>query len=96
MNHLYLRLRYSKYSPSSVPILIYIDNEPVSRARYYPIDQGNWDTFVWTEPIDLGMIASGQHSITFSTDGQQYGVADLDVIVLSAEPQPAVPAATPP
>ena len=23
----------------------------------YPIDQGNWDNFIWTEPIDLGKIA---------------------------------------
>jgi hypothetical protein len=94
-NHLYLKLRYSKYSPPSVPIQIFIDNESTPRARFYPIDQGSWDTFVWTEPIDLGKIASGPHSIRFSTDGQQYGVADLDVCRLSTEPQPVVPAATP-
>jgi serine/threonine protein kinase len=95
MNHLYLKIYYSKYGPSSVPILIFIDNEPAPRAMYYPIDQGNWDTFVGSEPIDLGMIASGSHSIRFSTDGQQYGVADLDIFVLSAEPQSIVPTATP-
>jgi serine/threonine protein kinase len=95
MNHLYLELRYSKYSPSSVPILIFIDNESTPRVRFYPIDQGSWDTFVWAEPIDLGMIAGGLHSITFSTDGQQYGVADLDIFVLTAEPRPIVPTATP-
>ena len=96
MNHLYLKLRYSKYSPPSVPILIFIDNEPTPRARFYPINQGSWDTFVWTVPIDLGMIADGPHSIMFSTEGQQYGVADLDVFVLTAEPRPIVPTATPP
>jgi serine/threonine protein kinase len=95
MSHLYLNLRYSKYSPSSIPILIVIDNEPAPRASFYPIDQGSWDTFVWSEPIDLGMIASGSHSIMFSTDGQQYGVADLDLFVLSAEPPSVVPAPTP-
>ena len=94
MSHLYVTLRYSKYSPPSVPILIFIDNEPAPRARYYPIDQGNWDTFATSEPIDLGMIASGSHSITFSTDGQQYGVADLDLFVLSAAPPSVVPTAT--
>jgi hypothetical protein len=84
IDHLYLKLRYSKHSPSSVPILIYIDNEPTPRATLHPINRGSWDQFVWTRPIPLGNIGSGVHSIRFSTDGQQYGVADLDAFVLTA------------
>ena len=85
IDHLYLKLRYSKYSPSSIPILIFIDDEPTPRAKFYPIDQGSWDQFAWTQPIDLGKIGSGAHSIKFATDGQQYGVADLDMFILTTE-----------
>jgi len=88
IEQLYMKLRYSKYSSSSVPISIYIDNEPAPRAAFYPIDQESWDQFVWTEPILLGKIGSGIHSIKFSTYGQQYGVADLDKFVLTAGPSP--------
>lgn len=84
VNRLYLKLRYSKYSSSSVPIMIYFDDEPTPRATLYPMDQGSWDQFAWTEPILLGSVVSGTHSIVFFTDGQQYGVADLDKIVLAA------------
>jgi hypothetical protein len=84
LDRLYLKLRYSKYSLSSVPILIYVDDEPTPRATFYPLDQGDWNQFVWTEPLLLGSIAGGNHSIKFSTDGQQYGVADLDTFVLMA------------
>lgn len=85
MDQLYLRLRYSKYSPPSVPILIYLDDEPAPRASYQPIDQGSWDNFAWTEPIPLGKIISGTHAIKLATDGQEYGVADLDRFVLAGE-----------
>lgn len=78
-----LKLRYSKNSPSSMPIRIYVDGEPTPRATFYPLDQGSWDRFAWTEPIDLGRVEGGLHTIKFSTDGQQYGVADLDEFVLS-------------
>jgi hypothetical protein len=96
LDRLYLKLRYSKYGPSSVPILIYVDDEPTPRATFYPLDQGDWNQFVWTEPLLLGSIAGGNHSIKFSTDGQQYGVADLDTFVLMAgspivEGTPVVP-----
>ena len=90
IEQLHLKLRYSKYSSSSVPISIYIDNEPTPRAAFYPIDQGSWDQFAWTEPILLGNIGNGVHSLKFSTDGQQYGVADLDIFVLTAE-SPVMP-----
>jgi len=84
--HLYLRLRYSKYSALSVPILVYLDDELARKAVILPIDQGSWDKFVWTDAIDLGSIKRGVHSIKFYTDGQVYGVADLDKFILTTEP----------
>jgi hypothetical protein len=80
----YLTLRYSKYSPSSASIRIYIDGEANPRAAFQPIDQGSWDRFVWSEPITLGSVGTGPHTLRFVTDGQQYGVADLDAFVLSS------------
>ncbi len=85
-DHLYLKLRYSKYSASEVPILVYLDDETLPRASIMPIDQGDWNKFVWTEAIDLGSVKRGAHSIKFYTDGQTYGVADLDIFILSTEP----------
>ena len=31
------------------------------------LDQGDWNNFTWTEPILLGGVESGVHSIKFST-----------------------------
>jgi DNA-binding CsgD family transcriptional regulator len=84
--HLYLRLRYSKYSSASVPILVYLDDELTERAAIPLIDQGGWDKFVWTDVIDLGSVERGVHSIKFYTDGQEFGVADLDKFILTTEP----------
>jgi DNA-binding CsgD family transcriptional regulator len=84
VDQLYLKIRYSKDSPASVPVLIYLDDEPNPRMTYYPTDLGNWNTFVWTEPILLGSINSGVHSILFYTQGQPHGVADLDIFILTA------------
>ncbi len=83
---LYLKLRYSKYSTSSVLILIFLDNETIPRASLLPKDQGDWNRFTWTEPILLGKVESGIHSIMFYTEGQVYGVADLDKLLLTAAP----------
>lgn len=83
---LYLQIRYSKHSQSSVPILIYLDDEQNPRGSIYPIDQGDWNKFSWTELIQLGDIKSGIHAIKFYTIGQEYGVADLDKFVLSTQP----------
>ncbi len=85
-DHLYLRLRYSKFSQTSVQILIYIDEEPDPRASILPKDQGDWNQFIWAEPILLGKMERGVHSIKFYTDGQEYGVADLDKFILTTEP----------
>lgn len=76
--HLYLVLRYSKSSPSTTPIMIYLDEETQPRAVFIPNNQESWNEFTETELIDLGQITAGAHTIKFATDGQQYGVADLD------------------
>lgn len=83
--HLYLKLRYSKYSSSTVPILVHLDDELSQQVAILPVDQGSWEKFVWTDAIDLGSVERGVHSITFYTDGQEYGVADLDKFILTTE-----------
>jgi DNA-binding CsgD family transcriptional regulator len=85
-DHLFLKLRYSKYSSSSIPILVYLDEELERRAAILPIDQGSWDKFVWTDAIDLGSVERGVHSLKFYTDGQEFGVADLDKFILTTGP----------
>jgi DNA-binding CsgD family transcriptional regulator len=85
-NHLFLKVRYSKYSASSIRILVYLDEELSQRAAILPVDQGSWDKFVWTDAIDLGSVERGVHSIKFYTDGQEFGVADLDKFTLTTEP----------
>jgi DNA-binding CsgD family transcriptional regulator len=82
--HLLLKLRYSKFSASEVFILVYLDDEIIPRAKILPVDQGDWNKFVWTDEIDLGKVKRGVHSIKFYTDGQVYGVADLDIFELTA------------
>jgi hypothetical protein len=79
----YLWLRYSKNSPASVSIEVYLDDEPTPRASFIPQDQGDWNAFVWTTAVDLGAVSSGPHTLRFFTTGQQYGVADLDRFMLS-------------
>ncbi len=83
---LYLQLRYSKYSRSWVPILVYLDDEPTPRASIYPIDQGDWNNFTQTDWVSLGKIKRGVHTLRFFTNGEQYGVADLDKFILTTEP----------
>jgi len=80
---LYLIFRYSKNSPATTPVLISLDDEPFPRASIYLLDLQNWEQFAWTVPIDLGAVGGGVHSIEFSTEGQSYGVADLDQLILT-------------
>ncbi len=82
---LYLKLRYSKNTPSAAPILVYLDDEPEPRASIFLVDQQNWDQFTWTEPIPLSEVRSGVHTLKLSTVGQDYGVADLDKLVLTKD-----------
>jgi hypothetical protein len=85
---IYLKLRYSKHSWSETPIEIYLNDEPDPRAKFIPVDQGSWDAFTWSDVIPLGSAVDGVQTITFATDGQQYGVADLDRFVLSTDEEP--------
>lgn len=80
---LYLYLRYSKDSSAWAPICVYLDDEPSSRACFTPVNQGGWNRFAWLESIDLGPVSAGTHDLKLDTAGQQYGVADLDHLVLS-------------
>jgi len=82
----FLRVRYSKFSVQSVRILIFLDQEETPRAFILPIDQGGWNKFTWTDWISLGKVSKGTHSIKFQTNGQEFGVADLDKFVLTTEP----------
>jgi hypothetical protein len=84
-DHLYLELRYSKDSPATVPILVYLNDESTPRASFTLDNQGNWNTFAWTDPIDLGSVDGGVYSIKFYTGGQQYGVTDLDIFILTTD-----------
>jgi hypothetical protein len=81
MDHLYLTLRYSKYSPSTVPIDCYVDGQ--LKASFTPSNQRSWNLFAWTDVIDLGSVDGGITSIRLRTEGQQYGVVDLDVLQLA-------------
>ncbi len=83
---LYLKLRYSKYSPSIVPIFVFLDEEQSARVTINPGNLGDWNSFNWTESIPLGSVENGIHSIRFYTEGQEYGVADLDKFIISTEP----------
>jgi DNA-binding CsgD family transcriptional regulator len=75
---LYLLLRYSKDSPSETPVTITLDDELYPRSRITLLDLHDWEQFAWTVPIDLGEVSRGTHAIRLSTEGQPYGVADLD------------------
>jgi DNA-binding CsgD family transcriptional regulator len=86
VEQLYLKLRYSKNSSPSGSILVSLDDEKIPRASIYPENQKDWNRFAWTDQIFLGSVESGVHTITFSTAGQQYGVADLDKFSLTAGP----------
>ena len=70
----YLQVRFSKHSPATVPVEVHIDGG--HRALFVPADQGSWDAFAWTEPVSLGTVLAGSHTLTLETEGQQSGVAD--------------------
>ena len=80
----YLKLRYSKDSPTSVPIQVFVDDETDPRGSLYPVDQHGWENFAWSDALNLGGIGAGVHTIKLYTVGQPYGVADLDQWVLTS------------
>jgi len=84
-SQLYLQITYSKYSKASVPILIFIDNEAQSRKSIYLNDQGDWNTFSQSDWIPLGEVKKGRHTIRFETNGEEFGVADLDKFIITTE-----------
>jgi hypothetical protein len=81
--HAYLKLRYSKDSPASVPIMVFLDDEIHPRGSLPLVDQHSWEAFAWSEPLDLGELAPGEHTLKLYTVGQPYGVADLDQLSLT-------------
>jgi DNA-binding CsgD family transcriptional regulator len=85
LEHAYFKLRYSKDSPAVVPILVFVDDETRPRGSLSLVDQHSWDGFAWSEPLDLGSLTPGEHSIKLSTVGQPYGVADLDQLILTSK-----------
>ena len=84
--HLWISLRYSKNGEPSASIQIYLDDEKGARTELTPEDQGSWNDFAWSDPMDLGAVGAGTHRLRFSTAGQLNGVADLDKFVLSLMP----------
>ncbi len=83
---LMMRLRYSKHNSTSVPIDVYIDDQ--LRASFYPVDQGDWNSFAWSDSIHLGEVRGGEqsHTLRLSTRGEKYGTADLDKLILELNP----------
>ncbi len=71
-----MRIRYSKHSNSDVSIRIFINN--IEQASFVPNNQGCWDCFTETDIIVLGSVTEGIQRISFITEGQQYGVAEID------------------
>jgi hypothetical protein len=78
--NLFLELKYSKNSEPSGKISIFLDND--KRNVILPKNQGDWNKFYTESSIDLGSVKEGLHSLTFKTEGQDYGVADLDMFRL--------------
>ena len=80
-----IRVAYSCNNAHSVPISIYLDGESEPRAEFYPKNTYDWNKFRETDKINIGAITAGYHSVTFKTDGANFGVADLDYFVLSTQ-----------
>lgn len=78
LRNIFLRLHYSKNSESSIPIEIFFNKESKPRIAIYLEDQGDWNKFVQIDSISLGDLEEGSHTLIFKTNGQEYGVADLD------------------
>ncbi len=78
-------IRYSCNNAHSVPIEIYIDDEQKPRAKFYPKNTYDWNSFKDSGKIDIGSITAGSHFITFKTEGARYGVADMDYFVLQVK-----------
>jgi len=47
----YIKIAYSKHSPSNVPIEILVNDK--KQAEFIPVDQGNWESFTETDWIEI-------------------------------------------
>lgn len=74
----YLKVRYSKYSASTVPIEIYLDGKTI--GSFQPLNQGSWTNYGESDWIE---IKHTPKMLSFYTKGQSYGTADLDCFWLS-------------
>lgn len=79
---LLIRITYSKNSPETTPIQIFVNEEGDPRASFTPKSTGDWNKFTSTGDIMLGTVSNGIYKLTFYTEGQKWGVADLDRFVL--------------
>ncbi|MFA5292195.1 MAG: carbohydrate-binding protein [Phycisphaerae bacterium] len=75
-NYASIKVRYADDVAGNV-IKIYLDD--VEKGQFTTLDTGTWNDFEWTEPISLGAITEGQHSIKLKVaTGGSYGLG-LDV-----------------
>lgn len=71
-----IRIRYADDVAGNV-FKVYLDD--VEKGQFTTADTGTWNDFEWTEPISLGAVTEGEHSIKLKmTTGGSYG-AGLDV-----------------
>ena len=81
----FIKIRYSKHSASSVPIRILVNGK--EKASFTPIDQHSWHDFTSSSWISVEFPTDELQPIiadlSLRTKGQQYGVAHLDHIWLS-------------
>lgn len=87
-NEYFIKIHYSKHTDPGVPVDIYLDREDYPRYSFDPEVTGDWETFEWTKMLPLGQIEAGTHEIIFKTEGQDFGVADLDHFILTADKEP--------
>lgn len=47
----YLRIRYSKHSPSTVPVIVKVNGEVIT--SFVPVNQGSWESFTYSHWIQF-------------------------------------------
>lgn len=77
-----IRIRYSDDVAGNV-IKIYLDN--VEKGQFQTSFTGGWNSFKWSDPISLGYISAGNHSLKFKvTTGGSYGTI-LDIFKIARQ-----------
>jgi hypothetical protein len=88
-HHLYVKVGYSKNNTDPVPVTVSLyptgGGATVASASFTPQNTGDWNAFT-TSVVDLGNVSGGDYTLKFSTDGAQYGVADLDRFIITSTP----------